>query len=272
MGNAFQPGFYRPPRRLGAKVNGLELLADVPEAPPAPNCRAANVSAGSDTALIAVQWDKLAEETKIADGSGAIFYDGAVDLSGYRIYRGIDKRGIWDLLVDIPSAEKVLAKNYCEVFVYPKRKASTAVAPNTIITGISAENFSGALAGMYIGWLHLNSAYMHDIGKNIVGVMMQGAGIEVIDLGVNVPPENFVAAIKAHHPALVGMSALLTTTMSWMKKTMEVIAAAGVRSQVKVLVGGAPITQRFADEIGADGFSRDAAGAAVIAKELLARL
>lgn len=113
---------------------------------------------------------------------------------------------------------------------------------------------------------------MHDIGKNIVGVMMQGAGIEVIDLGVNVPPENFVAAIKAHHPALVGMSALLTTTMSWMKKTMEVIAAAGVRSQVKVLVGGAPITQRFANEIGADGFSRDAAGAAVIAKELLARL
>ncbi len=112
---------------------------------------------------------------------------------------------------------------------------------------------------------------LHDIGKNIVGIMLQGAGIEVIDLGVNILPEQFVAAIKEHNPTLVGMSALLTTTMSWMKKTMEVIAEAGVRSQVKVMVGGAPITQRFADQIGADGFSRDAAGAVVIAKELLAK-
>lgn len=112
---------------------------------------------------------------------------------------------------------------------------------------------------------------LHDIGKNIVGIMLQGAGIEVIDLGVNIPPEKFVDAIKEHNPALVGMSALLTTTMSWMKKTMEIIAEAGVRSRVKVMVGGAPITQRFADEIGADGFSRDAAGAAVMAKELLAK-
>jgi 5-methyltetrahydrofolate--homocysteine methyltransferase len=112
---------------------------------------------------------------------------------------------------------------------------------------------------------------MHDIGKNIVGIMLQGAGIEVIDLGVNIPPEQFVAAIKEHNPALVGMSALLTTTMAWMKKTTEALTAAGVRSQVKVMIGGAPVTQRFADEIGADGFSRDAAGAAIIAKELLAK-
>ncbi len=112
---------------------------------------------------------------------------------------------------------------------------------------------------------------MHDIGKNIVGIMLQGAGIEVIDLGVNIPPEKFVEAIQEHHPALVGMSALLTTTMAWMKKTTEAITAAGVRSQVKVMIGGAPTTQRFADEIGADGFSRDAAGAVIIAKELLAK-
>lgn len=90
---------------LGAKVNGIDLAADVPEAPPAPNCRAANVSTGSDTALIAVQWDKLAEETEITDGSGAVFFDGATEVSGYRIYRGNDKRGIWDLLADIPRAE-----------------------------------------------------------------------------------------------------------------------------------------------------------------------
>src|SRR5574342_629778 len=82
---------------------------------------------------------------------------------------------------------------------------------------------------------------MHDIGKNIVGIMLQGAGIEVIDLGVNIPPDQFVAAIKEHKPALGGMSALLTTTMAWMKKTTEALTAAGVRSQVKVMIGGAPI-------------------------------
>jgi 5-methyltetrahydrofolate--homocysteine methyltransferase len=110
---------------------------------------------------------------------------------------------------------------------------------------------------------------LHDIGKNIVSIMLQGTGIEVIDLGVNVPPEKFVEAIKEHNSALVGMSALLTTTMSWMKKTVEAINEAGIRSQVKIIIGGAPITQRFADEIGADGYSREAAGAAILAKELL---
>jgi len=111
---------------------------------------------------------------------------------------------------------------------------------------------------------------LHDIGKNIVAIMLQGAGIEVIDLGVGVAPEKFIEAIQTHHPELLGMSALLTTTMTWMKKTMDAIAEAGLRSQVKIMVGGAPITKRFADEIGADGFSRDAAGAAMVARELLA--
>ncbi|HEX2963732.1 MAG TPA: hypothetical protein VHO43_18185 [Ignavibacteriales bacterium] len=90
---------------FGATVQGINLAADVPEAPPAPNCSAANASKGLDTAEIAVQWDKLAETSKITDGSGGIFYDGSTDLSGYRIYRGTDKRGIWDLVVDIPRAE-----------------------------------------------------------------------------------------------------------------------------------------------------------------------
>lgn len=90
---------------LGATVGGIDLAADVPESPPAPNCGAANASVGGDTAIIAVQWDKLAEETVIEDGSGNIFYDGSVDLSGYRIYRGKDKRGIWDLLKEIPIEE-----------------------------------------------------------------------------------------------------------------------------------------------------------------------
>ncbi|MCK9281737.1 MAG: hypothetical protein M0P71_14010 [Melioribacteraceae bacterium] len=89
----------------GSKVNGKEIFADVPEAPPAPNVRAANASRGSDTAVIAIQWDKLAEEAKIMDGANKLFFDGSTDLSGYRVYRGSDERGIWDLIADIPKGE-----------------------------------------------------------------------------------------------------------------------------------------------------------------------
>ncbi|MGE5682408.1 MAG: hypothetical protein ACM34K_16185 [Bacillota bacterium] len=90
---------------FGTKVNGIDIAADVPEGPPAPQCRATNASKGADTAIVAVQWDKLAETTKINDASGQAFYDGAADLSGYRIFRSNDKRGIWDLVTDIPKAQ-----------------------------------------------------------------------------------------------------------------------------------------------------------------------
>lgn len=90
---------------IGARVNGIDLAADVPESPPAPNCNAANASIGSDTAVIAIQWDKLAEEVQFLDGAGNNFYNGASDLDGYRVFRGIDKRGIWELIADIPRAE-----------------------------------------------------------------------------------------------------------------------------------------------------------------------
>jgi 5-methyltetrahydrofolate--homocysteine methyltransferase len=111
---------------------------------------------------------------------------------------------------------------------------------------------------------------MHDIGKNLVGIMLQGAGFEIVDLGINTPPEKFVEAIRQHQPTLLGLSAMLTTTMLVMKKTIEVINASEVRSRVKIIIGGAPITQRFADEIGADGFAKDAVSAVDKVKELLA--
>jgi 5-methyltetrahydrofolate--homocysteine methyltransferase len=111
---------------------------------------------------------------------------------------------------------------------------------------------------------------MHDIGKNLVAIMLQGAGFEIVDLGINTPPEKFVEAIQQHQPKIVGMSAMLTTTMLVMKKNIEAMSAAGVRSQAKIIIGGAPVTQRFADEIGADGFAKDAVTAAGKVKELLA--
>jgi 5-methyltetrahydrofolate--homocysteine methyltransferase len=111
---------------------------------------------------------------------------------------------------------------------------------------------------------------LHDIGKNLVGMMMEGAGFEVADLGTDISPEAFVAAIREHEPDIVGMSALLTTTMPAMTATMEALTEAGLRDQVKVLVGGAPVTQAFAEKIGADGYAPDASSAARKAKELLA--
>ncbi len=113
------------------------------------------------------------------------------------------------------------------------------------------------------------SGDLHDIGKNLVAMMLRGTGFEVIDLGVGVPPQTFVTAVREKEPQIVGMSALLTSTMPAMKSTIKALVEAGLRQQVKVLVGGAPITRDFADQIGADGFASDAAAAARQAKELI---
>jgi 5-methyltetrahydrofolate--homocysteine methyltransferase len=110
---------------------------------------------------------------------------------------------------------------------------------------------------------------LHDIGKNLVASMLEGGGFQVIDLGVDVTPEKFIAAVREANADIVAMSALLTTTMPGMRTILEAIEAAGLRDQVKVMVGGAPVTQRFADEIGADGFSDNASGAVRLARRLL---
>jgi 5-methyltetrahydrofolate--homocysteine methyltransferase len=110
---------------------------------------------------------------------------------------------------------------------------------------------------------------LHDIGKNLVGMMMEGAGFEVVDLGVNVEPQKFVEAVREHKPDVIAMSALLTTTMHAMQETINAIKEAGVRDQVKIMVGGAPVTADFAEKIGADGFASNASAAAEKAKQLI---
>jgi corrinoid protein of di/trimethylamine methyltransferase len=112
---------------------------------------------------------------------------------------------------------------------------------------------------------------LHDIGKNLVGMMIEGAGFDVIDLGVDVPAEKFIECMKANPDCkIVALSALLTTTMPAIKNTIDAIVASGLRDTVKIMIGGAPVTQAFADEVGADGYSEDAASAAELAKKLLA--
>lgn len=110
---------------------------------------------------------------------------------------------------------------------------------------------------------------LHDIGKNLVASMLEGAGFEVIDLGADVAPEKFVTAIQENKPQVVCLSALLTVTMPAMKTTIDALKAAGVRSDVKVLVGGAPVTMQYAREIGADGYSDNANGAVALVRSLL---
>jgi len=110
---------------------------------------------------------------------------------------------------------------------------------------------------------------LHEIGKNLVATMLEGAGFEIIDLGTDVPPEKFVAAVRDQQVDIVGISALLTTTMNAMRRTIEALEKAGLRQKVKIMIGGAPVTEAFAKEIGADGYSPDASRAVTLARTLM---
>ena len=112
---------------------------------------------------------------------------------------------------------------------------------------------------------------IHDIGKNLVGMMMEGAGFEVVDLGINNPVENYLEALEEHQPQLLGMSALLTTTMPYMKVVIDTLVERGLRDDYTVMVGGAPLNEQFAEAIGADAYCRDAAVAVDTAKEFMTR-
>lgn len=112
---------------------------------------------------------------------------------------------------------------------------------------------------------------LHDIGKNLVSMMLEGAGFQIVDLGTDVAPEKFLEAVAEHKPDILGMSALLTTTMNNIKATIRYFEEKGIRRDVKIIIGGAPITQAYADEIGADGFAPDASQAAALAKRLMGK-
>jgi 5-methyltetrahydrofolate--homocysteine methyltransferase len=137
----------------------------------------------------------------------------------------------------------------------------------TILKPLLAEGEGATSASVLIGTV---KGDLHDIGKNLVAMMMESAGMQVTNIGVDIPPEDFVSRIRETNAKIVCLSALLTTTMPMMKQTIDAIVEAGIRDQVKILVGGAPVTQSFADEIGADGFAPDAGSAAKLAKRLAA--
>ena len=137
-----------------------------------------------------------------------------------------------------------------------------------ILRPLLAETGAEQVGKMVIGTV---KGDIHDIGKNLVGMMMEGAGFEVIDLGINNPVENYLDALKEHEPDILGMSALLTTTMPYMKVVIDTMVEMGIRDDYVILVGGAPLNEAFAEAIGADAYCRDAAVAVETAKDFMAR-
>jgi 5-methyltetrahydrofolate--homocysteine methyltransferase len=138
----------------------------------------------------------------------------------------------------------------------------------TILRPLLIETGAPRLGKMVIGTV---KGDIHDIGKNLVGMMMEGAGFEVIDLGINNPVEDYLAALEEHDPDILGMSALLTTTMPYMKVVIDTLIEKGIRDDYTVLVGGAPLNEEFAKAVGADAYCRDAAVAVETAKDFMAR-
>ena len=143
------------------------------------------------------------------------------------------------------------------------RSARTMQSSMDILKPLLAESGAKMVGKVLLGTV---KGDLHDIGKNLVGMMCEGAGFEVKDIGKDVAPEDFVEAVKEFEPDIVGMSALLTTTMRSMGNTIKVLEEAGLRDKVKIMIGGAPVTQAFAEQIGADGYAPDAASASDLAK------
>jgi 5-methyltetrahydrofolate--homocysteine methyltransferase len=170
----------------------------------------------------------------------------------------------------IPALEEVGARFERGDFFVPEMLiAGKAMAGAlNILRPLLAETGAETIGKVVMGTV---KGDVHDIGKNLVNIMFEGAGFEVIDLGVQVSPEKFVNAVIEHKPDILGFSAFLTTTMPMFKANMNALTKAGLRDEVIVMVGGAPVTQEYADVVGADGYAADASAAVVRAKELLRR-
>lgn len=211
-------------------------------------------------------------EAEVLDTLYEHILDGDSDLSVARVEEGL-KLGISPstLLFQsmIPALEEVGELFENETYFLPEmlisanamKAAMELLRPHLSVD--SVENVGTFVMGTVAGDIH-------DIGKNMCDVMLEGAGFEVIDLGINVPAEAFIEAIREHRPDIVGMSAFLTTTVPAIEHTIDALVKAGVRDSVKVMVGGAPVNDQLASDVGADGYAPDASSAARAAKALLA--
>lgn len=169
----------------------------------------------------------------------------------------------------IPAMDEVGRRFECKEYYVPELLLSARAMKGAleILRPLLAASGTEPLARVIIGTV---KGDLHDIGKNLVGSMLEGGGFEVVDLGSDVSPEQFIEAMNKHDAKIVALSALLTVTMPMMKSTIEAFKQANVRDRVKVMIGGSPVTQEYADSIGADGYSESAAGAVALARKLVA--
>jgi corrinoid protein of di/trimethylamine methyltransferase len=183
-------------------------------------------------------------------------------LSGGETARMILDRGL------LPGMEVVGARMKTGEMFIPEvlLSARTMQSCLNLLKPHLASGDSGTTGTIVIGTVEGD---VHDIGKNLVAMLLEGAGFTVINLGPGISPAQFVAAVREHNPEIIGMSGLLTTTIPKMAETIRALKEAGLREKVKVMVGGAPVTKHFADEIGADGYGANAAAAVDLAKELV---
>jgi corrinoid protein of di/trimethylamine methyltransferase len=167
----------------------------------------------------------------------------------------------------IPAMDEVGRRFECNEYFVPELLIAARAMKKSLelITPLLAAAGTEPVGRVVIGTVQGD---LHDIGKNLVASMLEGGGFKVIDLGVDVPPERFVEAAKEKDGTIIALSALLTTTMSMMKNIIQALEQAGIRQKTKVMIGGAPITQQYADEIGADGYSDNASTAVALARKL----
>jgi 5-methyltetrahydrofolate--homocysteine methyltransferase len=193
--------------------------------------------------------------------------DDIVDLTEDALDEGLDAQEILNKGL-MPGMDHVGVEFRAGNMFVPEvlRSARSMQASMDILKPLLAESGVKMIGKVLLGTV---KGDLHDIGKNLVGMMCEGAGFEVKDLGRDIAPEVFVQAIKEFEPDVLGMSALLTTTMRAMEHTIRAMEEAGVRDKVKVMVGGAPVTQSFADQIGADGYASNAASAAEMARKFV---
>jgi 5-methyltetrahydrofolate--homocysteine methyltransferase len=205
----------------------------------------------------------LYDETLVGNGPAVL------DLTHQALEMGMEPQSLlFDAL--IPSLEEVGARFERGDFFVPEMLiAGRAMAgAMEVLRPLLADTGVETIGKFVMGTV---KGDVHDIGKNLVNIMLEGAGFEVIDLGVQVAPEKFVEAVATHKPDIVGFSAFLTTTMPMFKANINALQKAGLRDAVVVMVGGAPVTQEYADAVGADGYAADASATVRKAKELIGR-
>jgi len=193
--------------------------------------------------------------------------EGIAELTNQALAQGIKAGEILD--VALTPAMDIVGREYEQGDRYVPEmliSAETMKGAVTILKPLLVEAGVEARGRLIIGTVEGD---LHDIGKDLVAMMVEGAGFEVINLGTEITAEQFVNAVKEHKPNIIGMSALLTTTMIHMPDVIDALKQAGLRDKVKVMIGGAPVTQDYADKIGADGYAPDAASATKLAKSLL---